>query len=46
MLIGERARYGMASILAYKCSGCSQNILLQHQQELILHVAASTGAVI
>ena len=26
MLIGEQARYGMASILAYKCSGCGQNI--------------------
>ena len=26
MLIGEEARYGMASILAYKCSGCGENI--------------------
>ena len=26
MLIGEEACYGMASILAYKCSGCGENI--------------------
>ena len=26
ILIGEAARYGMASILAYKCSGCGENI--------------------
>ena len=26
VLTGEQARYGMASILAYKCSGCSQKI--------------------
>ena len=26
MLIGEQARYGMASILAYKCSGCGKHI--------------------
>ena len=26
MLIGEKGRYGLASILAYKCSGCGQTI--------------------
>ena len=26
MLIGKAAPYGMASILAYKCSGCGKNI--------------------
>ena len=26
MLIGEAAHHGMASILAYKCSGCGENI--------------------